>query len=1180
MQELPLFLSFMLGVIIQALWLPNVYSAYLLPQNQSVCYDTAPSCQADPSNTKMTWDEGREICRRWNGYLARPETFTKSQIRGWSDLTRKHGYIQSESAADEEALAALSRNEEWAPYILSPQTHSRKVCFAALYKRDAFNRVVQRPCDEPLEGLCSLPTKDGSLNIPRCPRGGWLDIDTRSKCFWYNSTGVSQGEAQRICESHGGQLALFKGYSSTDTLFTAWRRSDASTTEGPFWIHPKTGADGRAKAANWEQSSDYRKGGRTLRVNGTHDAFQMKWSTTEPWTRHPFICEAPLKAGTPWLRAGMERAGDSVTFTCHTSPEIIEGSIMWFKDGLAIKGNRVTPDSSSHTLTLPSATRNSPYLQGYYWCEGISIDGFKEVESRKRLLQFADLETFIGSWNITTTDNIPGLDDVSSQSFINFARTMRQDIIRLLWTVTMTSGKQTFGANALTEARVLAIKQFGYNEYNVRFAIYYRTSGGGKPPDQESMTKMTDYALRLSVNQSSDYNIVPDSAEINVAGICLNGTTQDTDVENGCISLEWPETIMGDIATPLQPCVGDNGVPVLRKCEGNYTTGAYWGPVQGSCQEVPSGRSLDILKLLRETLNSYNVLSAAVDLRNFTSDTNELLPQDVVYAVQTLVNIASVPHISEQVAENVLGSISSIIQANSTSLYLSRMAGTTNKVLWSMEQTAANLENYIVVLNGSTGIGKLSVPETGPGVYLSAADKKWIEFSKAEELTEHAEVAIVFPPLRSSDAPEIENLNLTFGLLSHNALFGNYSDAWHQKCTQIIQLKYPHREPEGAVFSFYFRHKCNKTTSATQLIAECVFWDIHANDEMGDWSSEGCTYVGMVEQFHVCNCTHLTSFGIIFKEKDVLIDDIHETVLSYLTLIGIAPSLFGLLAVILTYAISKGWKKGVGYKCLLNLSISLLGALFVFALIVMTQNGLRNSYACIGMGVIMHYLLLVAFSWTLVEALLQYLRFVKVLGTYIPHLVLKCGLPAWGVPLVVVTAVVSYDPQNYNSRQQLCWPQGRPLLYGFFLPVGLILAVNIVVFIMIIYSIYCRRQQVARNNQQWHEQAKLKLRATVCVVFLLGLTWIFAYASTIDAHGIGRIFEYLFVVSSTLQGFAIFMFHVACDKTAQQLWKDKFADWRCRSTESGRGLGRHEDQGVSQHEGNHFNLDGPARRRS
>lgn len=119
-----------------------------------------------------------------------------------------------------------------------------------------------------------------------------------------------------------------------------------------------------------------------------------------------------------------------------------------------------------------------------------------------------------------------------------------------------------------------------------------------------------------------------------------------------------------------------------------------------------------------------------------------------------------------------------------------------------------------------------------------------------------------------------------------------------------------------------------------------------------------------------------------------------------------------------------------------------------------------------------------------------------------------------------------------------CWLRGNALLYGFVLPVGVVLVANCVTFCIIIFGIYGRKRDGLRTNQPQKELAKSQLRATICIVFLLGLTWVFAYLVILQGvpPDVSRLFEYLFVGSSTTQGFVIFIFHVAHEKTAREFW--------------------------------------------
>lgn len=59
-------------------------------------------------------------------------------------------------------------------------------------------------------------------------------------------------------------------------------------------------------------------------------------------------------------------------------------------------------------------------------------------------------------------------------------------------------------------------------------------------------------------------------------------------------------------------------------------------------------------------------------------------------------------------------------------------------------------------------------------------------------------------------------------------------------------------------------------------------------------------------------------------------------------------------------------------------------------------NATDSPASCMAVAALIHYFLLVAFAWMLVEAILQYLKFVKVLDTYIHNFILKATIPAWG----------------------------------------------------------------------------------------------------------------------------------------------------------------------------------------
>lgn len=186
-------------------------------------------------------------------------------------------------------------------------------------------------------------------------------------------------------------------------------------------------------------------------------------------------------------------------------------------------------------------------------------------------------------------------------------------------------------------------------------------------------------------------------------------------------------------------------------------------------------------------------------------------------------------------------------------------------------------------------------------------------------------------------------------------------------------------------------------------------------------------------------------------------------------------------------------------------------------------------------AVLLHYFLLASFGWMLVETVIQYLNFVKVLSTYIPGFMRKSMICAWGFPLSVVIVVLIVDYGVYGEHKDYCWISYTAFFYSLALPVALLLATNVVVFCLIIYTISCGRQKGLRCHSDERRQALMRLRASICMFFLLGLSWTFGLLALGKAK---LVFQYLFSVSTSLQGFLIFVFCVIQEKTARDMWKN------------------------------------------
>lgn len=96
---------------------------------------------------------------------------------------------------------------------------------------------------------------------------------------------------------------------------------------------------------------------------------------------------------------------------------------------------------------------------------------------------------------------------------------------------------------------------------------------------------------------------------------------------------------------------------------------------------------------------------------------------------------------------------------------------------------------------------------------------------------------------------------------------------------------------------------------------------------------------------------------------------------------------------LLNFFIDRKLRKGRAQQTLFNLALAMLCSWVIFLV------GIKQTYhfiGCLIVAILLHYFILASFMWMLMEAFLQYLTFVKVLGTYVTRYTLKSVIAAWG----------------------------------------------------------------------------------------------------------------------------------------------------------------------------------------
>jgi hypothetical protein len=170
-------------------------------------------------------------------------------------------------------------------------------------------------------------------------------------------------------------------------------------------------------------------------------------------------------------------------------------------------------------------------------------------------------------------------------------------------------------------------------------------------------------------------------------------------------------------------------------------------------------------------------------------------------------------------------------------------------------------------------------------------------------------------------------------------------------------------------------------------------------------------------------------------------------------------------------------------------------------------------------GIMLYLMLIVVFS-----KLSNKWWFFMLLGYCTPLLFVVVGLAA---------RAEYYGVRGDDGELSFCWlstQQGT--IFAFVAPMIIIITINSVFLVLALVALVRNKNQKAKALEKGKsvKKATTLLKATVILLPLLGVTWLFGLL-TLNSNA--TVFAWLFTVFNSLQGTAIFFFHVIRSK---QVW--------------------------------------------
>uniref|UniRef100_A0A7N4NQS5 Adhesion G protein-coupled receptor G7 n=1 Tax=Sarcophilus harrisii TaxID=9305 RepID=A0A7N4NQS5_SARHA len=604
--------------------------------------------------------------------------------------------------------------------------------------------------------------------------------------------------------------------------------------------------------------------------------------------------------------------------------------------------------------------------------------------------------------------------------------------------------------------------------------------------------------------------------------------------------------------------------PSIEKCGKDTPNGMYYSLLCETGESFVSFCFKQVENIPEQSLN----ISKEVLL--LTSDTNKLTAENVSSAtivVQQIFNQSrnatdEAKKIAVTTVSQLLDAKEAIFENSSSFMNLTKELETYSSSLMNKSIVQPNIALQSVDLpteNTSQPIAVLFSVQRGTNNILDSKQIQ-IDINKTLQPEDQMELQILINTTQDT------HKKLGFVLYQNNKFFQSKSFTSRTNFSQRIiagqVADANNSEAKNASVEIIFKPRYSESQFLLNSYA-CVFWNFTKND----WDTSGCKKKPFnSSQFLGCQCNHTTNFAVLMNfNKNYHYSDS----LNNITKFGCGLSIVGLALTIIFQITTRKLRKTSVTWVFVSFCTSMLIFNILFLLGIENSNKNENrtmlhkddnnlfpedinipkNHKCTVMAVLLHYFLLVTFTWTGLNAVQLYFLLLRAMRPLPQHFTLFLSLIGWGVPAIIVSLTVGIiyplkGALGYR-QEEICWltvPENgyleSPLLWSFILPVLIILITNTVIFVIIAVKVLWRRNDNLTSTKR--SSFTRKILSTLSIVVVLGLTWILGYLTLIMDNDMKIIFNYLFCIFNSTQGLQIFILYTAKTKVFQNKVSDMF----------------------------------------
>ncbi|XP_059183531.1 adhesion G-protein coupled receptor G7-like [Centropristis striata] len=676
------------------------------------------------------------------------------------------------------------------------------------------------------------------------------------------------------------------------------------------------------------------------------------------------------------------------------------------------------------------------------------------------------------------------------------------------------------------------------------------------PPTITTHTTTTPTTISTTRNPPSTTPLICDNGGKPVSGVCIcpdEWTGERCSVENFCRAQQlagysFPRTPIGWFAYSDELCkVGTSGAGKPR------------ASTRCSTKNGPLSFEPPHVYLCDQTLSDIQQnLTSPAALETLASSTQILTSPNATEVVR----VAAIATVSQLLNASVPGNC----EENSATLELTK----------TLDQLSVDLS-----LSSNTSQSQVVQPNlVVQSAQIAAADTLGVQFTSlsgtsgsfvADRIVLNINTSTIMVENGISDAliyirfpsavgvhQQTENVSLGFVLYQNDRFFRSRRYSRRRVTVRVLSatIRGQERRTVPQHVEMQFRPRVLDGTALFHFA--CVFWDY----SLQDWSTAGCSKGDASDGLLRCFCNHTTNFAALWSFRE---NYEYAEALDVISIVGLSFSVLGLVVTIIHHLKDNFQRKSDERETNKNSKLALLSiCISLLAFILTFLSGAVNSsrqYAspvevdnqtntvldsdehmepdggsCTAVAALLHFFLLATFLWNFLYGM-QLVLMVRMQpdtsspGNLPPYWTPLSVTVGWGVPAIAMASTLggSYsmdDPLGYR-QEEFCWLAaldknkqfdfGKPMFWGFLLPLALILFSNVVLLVLTSLTI-CS----TRPSSLWK-----KFFTSFSLAVLLGLSWTMGYLVLVTKGSAHLVFSILFCVCTTTQGFQIFVLFTA-----------------------------------------------------